>query len=112
MRSIGIAAVLVLLAACETTGLPEGLAIARPNRNAAPGTIIQTIPSGATLIYPDGECLTPCRVDYSREIEVILGKAGYKPLALTIPVGAADAEFELEPVGRSTAVQEESLPEL
>lgn len=112
MRTLGIAAVMVLLAACETAALPEGLSLARPSKNAVKGTVIETVPSGAVLTYPDGECLTPCRIDYGRAIEVTLGKAGYQALKLTIPVGAADTVIELEPVGRSTAVLEESLPEL
>jgi hypothetical protein len=101
------------LAACETVNLPDGLSFARPRSEApVPGVIIDSAPSGAVLTYPDGECLTPCRVDYGSTVEVQLAKAGYRPVRLTVPLGAKDAVITLQPVGRSTPVTEESLPPL
>ena len=106
------AAALLLMGGC-TVPLPEGVSFARPfGTQPIAGTIVYTIPSGATLTYPDGECITPCRIDYGERIEVTLGKAGYRKMTLEIPVGAKDTTFELAPVGRSTAVEEVALPEL
>lgn len=105
-----VAAALLLLGGCAVS-LPEGITFARPfDREPVAGTIIYTVPTGATLIYPDGTCTTPCRIDYGERIEVTLGKAGYRKKTLEVPVGASDVTFELEPVGRSTPVEEEALP--
>lgn len=111
MKSYVATAAFLVLGGCAS--VPEGLSFATPfGREAIAGTIIYTIPTGATLTYPDGTCTTPCRIDYGERIEVTLGKAGYRKKTLQIPVGARDATFELEPVGRSTPVAVESLPEL
>lgn len=108
-RAIALAGAFALVS-CETVP-PEGLSFARPRGQApVPGTIIQTVPSGATLAHPDGECLTPCRVDYGRVVTVTVGKTGYKALDVTIPLGAKDTVLELTPVGRSTPVETETLP--
>ncbi|MCQ8185309.1 hypothetical protein [Parvularcula maris] len=104
---------LLPLAACQTVSLPEGLSFARPKDEApVPGVVIDSLPTGATLTYPHGECLTPCRIDYGMTVEVQIAKLGYRPVRLTVPLGAKDAVIELRPVGRSTAVEEESLPPL
>ena len=111
MRTRAIAT-LLLLAACETNALPEGVELARQNEYAVPGPIITTVPDHALLTHPAGTCRTPCRVDYGERVVVTLGKEGYRALNVTIPVGAADTNIELQPVGRSQAVEEASLPEL
>lgn len=109
MKTRAIAASLLLIGCASP--VPEGLSFARPFGAApVPGTIIDSVPSGAVLIHPGGECTTPCRVDYGESVEVTLAREGYRPLRLIVPLGASDATFELEPVGRSTPVEEESLP--
>jgi hypothetical protein len=107
---------LVMLAGCKTVELPANLSFARPGRAAAQaadlreGTIIETEPTDATILHPGGECRTPCRVQYPGTIEVVIGKEGYRAVNLLIPEGAADAVIALEPVGRTIAVEEETLP--
>jgi len=115
VRTVIVATAFMTLAACETVDElpPEGLSFARA-RGADPdaGTIISTAPTGAVLTHPGGTCSTPCQVNYPEKVQVTLAKAGYAILTINIPVGARDASFELTPVGRSTAVEEVSLPEL
>lgn len=111
MRTLIVASVLVL-AACETTTLPEGLSIATQSEDAPVGPIITTTPDGVSLFHPQGECKTPCRVDTAERVEVTLAREGYRPITLIVPPRAQDISFELKPVGRSTPVEEISLPEL
>ncbi|MEM7518658.1 MAG: hypothetical protein AAF368_17265 [Planctomycetota bacterium] len=111
MRNLIVASVLVL-ASCETVDLPEGLSFARQTEYAPAGPIISTTPDNVILFHPKGECRTPCRVDTGERIEVTLAREGYRPITLIVPPGAQDISFELTPVGRSTAVEEISLPEL
>lgn len=99
------------LAACETS-LPPGVDLAQETSSARPGPIINTAPESASLNHPGGTCLTPCRVDYLQKTRVILGKEGYKPIILNVPPGAADITLEMEPVGRSSPVEELGLPDL
>lgn len=101
----------VSLAACET-GVPEGVGWARGSIDAPAGPIISSTPTDASLAHPRGVCRTPCRVDYAMAVEVTVGKEGYKPIQLLIPVGAGNHEVELEAVGRSTPVEEVGLPDL
>ena len=113
MRVLTMAAFLAL-AACETVVLPEGLTFARGGGNSETGrgTIVMTIPSDALLRHPGGACRTPCQVSYPDMVQVLLAKEGYAPVKLNIPPGARDTTFELRPVGRSTEVEEVTLPEL
>lgn len=105
-------AAFLALAACETPNiLPEGLTFARASDDV-PGTIIMTVPTDALLTHPGGSCRTPCQVAYPEKVQVMLAKEGYAPLKLNIPLGAANTTFELRPVGRSTAVEEVTLPAL
>lgn len=99
------------LAACET-GLPEGVDWARGSVGAPAGPIISSTPDDASLVHPKGVCRTPCRVDYPMAVEVTVGKEGYSPIQLLIPVGAGNHTVELEAVGRSVPVEEVGLPEL
>lgn len=100
----------LVLGGCETS-LPEGLSFLMPRgQQPIPGTIIDTVPTGATVTLEDGSCTTPCRIDYGQTVEVIVAKAGYQPLRVSVPLGAPNAVLELTPVGRSTPVEEETLP--
>jgi hypothetical protein len=101
------------LASCGTVSLPEGLSFARPKDEApVPGVVVDSRPTGAILTYPHGECLTPCRIDYGMTVEVQIAKLGYRPVRLTVPLGAKDAVIDLKPLGRTAPVEEESLPPL
>ncbi len=103
----------IIVAACATPEpLPEDLEIARGSSKAPAGPIIDSVPSGALLTHPKGTCRTPCRVDYDGPVAVTLGKEGHQAMKVTIPLGAADATIELASVGRITAVEETSLPDL
>ncbi|MEM9839144.1 MAG: hypothetical protein AAF830_08310 [Pseudomonadota bacterium] len=105
-------AAVLALAACETTELlPEGLSFARASDDT-PGTIITTIPTDALLTHPGGSCRTPCQVAYPEKVQVQLAKEGYAPVKINIPVGARDTTLEMRAVGRTTEVEEVTLPEL
>ena len=113
MRNVkkGLLAIVVALAACET-GVPNGVGWARGSLDAPVGPIISSDPGDASLVHPKGVCRTPCRVDYAMAVEVTVGKEGYKPIQLLIPVGAGNHTVTLEAVGRSQPVEEVGLPEL
>ncbi|MEM1410453.1 MAG: hypothetical protein AAGG79_06890 [Pseudomonadota bacterium] len=104
---------IVALTACETDPPIENLSVARPRLAALEdGTVIFSIPDKAVLTHPNGACRTPCEVRYPEKVQVTLAKEGFAPMLVNIPVGARDTILELRPVGRSTAVEEVSLPEL
>ncbi|MGV6800427.1 MAG: PEGA domain-containing protein [bacterium] len=98
------------LTACEA---PSG--ILAPLEQAESGiTTINSDPQRANLTFSDGtHCLTPCNARIIEDVPLRISKAGYQSIETIVTFPApANMNFTLSPVGRSTGVEEEKLPDL
>jgi len=87
---------------------------ATPQKKTYPYLLVETIPSGATLSFPEGTtCETPCPVNVTYQMRMTIAKAGYKPIVYTLYDNSpGELLVELELVAPTTEVEEGALPEL
>lgn len=86
-------------------------------RSASAGTIyvlIKSDPDGATITFQDGtECETPCRVGVAGPLEMTVARAGYAPQQRYIDRNTpSPLMVRLDAVGRTTPIEEVTLPDL
>ncbi|HBS32043.1 MAG TPA: hypothetical protein DEA40_09925 [Parvularcula sp.] len=100
MRAKAVAALALLVAACETT---KGAAITR----------VETDPPGALVqVEGFGECTAPCTIELDAPRKLTIAKAGYDAQRLTLSPGTKKLQVKLTLSAPTTGVEEETLPEL
>lgn len=109
-RALGTAVLLTGVAACVS---PEQMGWLQRTGDPA-YVLVKSAPTGATVSFPDGTvCETPCRVGVVDPLQMTVARIGYAPQTRTLTKATpTPLLITLEPVGRSTPIEEVSLPDL
>jgi hypothetical protein len=100
MRIEAVAAIALMLAACETT---KGASI----------TLVETDPPGALVqVEGFGECTAPCTIELDAPRNLTIARAGYDAQRLTLSPGTKKLQVKLNLSAPTTDVEEVSMPEL
>lgn len=76
--------------------------------------LVKTKPEDAEITFADGSmCETPCRVGVIREVEMTVGRTGYRPVSRTITrMTPSPLVLTLEPVVVEQEIERVDLPDL
>lgn len=97
------ATMLATLGACKTLGLGDDTTM----------TLVSTTPPDARVqIIGFGECQSPCTVEIDQPRDIVIAKAGYNPVRMTLQPGKKSVDVTLQLSAPSTGVDEDALPDL
>jgi hypothetical protein len=91
-----------------------GLAACVTETETSPYLIVETVPSGALLSFPDGTtCETPCPVYISEPLTMRVAKAGFLSVTRDLAPGMTGrTTIILELAAPTMEIEESTLPDL